>query len=159
MNIGIYPGSFDPITMGHLDIIERAVKVCDHVVVSVITNPNKNPMFTLEERVALIESLVTIYDNVTVDCFSGLLIDYAKIKNANVIIKGLRAVSDFEYECQMAIMNKKLAPNVETVFLMSNNQYSYLSSSMVKEVATLGGCIKGLVPEEIEREIMRKIHE
>lgn len=157
MNIGIYPGSFDPITMGHLDIIERASKLCDHVVVSVIKNPNKNPMFTLEERVKLIESLIASYENVTVDCFTGLLIDYAKMKKANVIVKGLRAVSDFEYECQMAIMNKKLAPSIETVFLMSSNQYSYLSSSLVKEVAALGGCIKGLVPEVVERELLRKI--
>ena len=128
MNIAIYPGSFDPITNGHLDIIDRASRIYDKLIVSVLQNPNKNPMFTLEERVKLIKEVVKSYDNVTIDSFSGLLIDYAKSQNANVIIKGLRAVSDFEYEFQMALMNRKLSSDIETVFLMTSSQYSYLSS-------------------------------
>ncbi|AKL95522.1 phosphopantetheine adenylyltransferase CoaD [Clostridium aceticum] len=157
MKIGIYPGSFDPITNGHLDIIERASKLCDQVVVSVLQNPSKNPLFSLEERVALIKEAAAAYENVTVDCFSGLLIDYAKKNNANIIIKGLRAVSDFEYEFQMALMNRKLAPDVETIFLMTSSKNSYLSSSLVKEVAKFGGCIEGLVPESTKEAIFQKI--
>ncbi len=157
MQIGIYPGSFDPITNGHLDIIERASKICDEVIVAVLKNTNKNPMFTLEERVALIEEVIAPYKNVKVECFSGLLVDYARQKKANVIIKGLRAVSDFEYEFQMALMNRKLCPEVETVFLMTSSKNSYLSSSIVKEVARFGGCIEGLVPDNIKQAILKKI--
>ena len=157
MQIGIYPGSFDPITNGHLDIIERASRICDKVIVAVLKNTNKNPMFTLEERVALIEEVVAPFGNVTVECFSGLLVDYAKQHNANVIIKGLRAVSDFEYEFQMALMNRKLSPDVETIFLMTSSKNSYLSSSIVKEVAKFGGCIEGLVPQNIKEAILKKI--
>ncbi|SDK43506.1 pantetheine-phosphate adenylyltransferase [Natronincola ferrireducens] len=157
MKIGIYPGSFDPITNGHLDIIERASKICDKVIVGVLENPSKNPIFTLSERVELIEKVVKDYSNVTVDCFSGLLIDYANKKDAKVIIKGLRAVSDFEYEFQMALMNRKLAPEVETIFLMTSSKNSYLSSSLVKEVAKFGGCIEGLVPDIIKKAILKKI--
>ncbi|NLM03948.1 MAG: pantetheine-phosphate adenylyltransferase [Clostridiales bacterium] len=157
MNIAIYPGSFDPITNGHLDIIDRASRIYDKLIVSVLQNPNKNPMFTLEERVKLIKEVVKSYDNVTIDSFSGLLIDYAKSQNANVIIKGLRAVSDFEYEFQMALMNRKLSSDIETVFLMTSSQYSYLSSSIVKEVASFGGCIRGLVPEVVQTAIFKKI--
>ena len=157
MQTAIYPGSFDPITNGHLDIIERASKLCDKVIVAVLKNTNKNPMFTLEERVALIEEVVAPLNNVTVECFSGLLVDYAKQHNANVIIKGLRAVSDFEYEFQMALMNRKLSPDVETIFLMTSSKNSYLSSSIVKEVAKFGGCIEGLVPENIKQAILNKI--
>ncbi len=157
MQIGIYPGSFDPITNGHLDIIERASKICDKVIVAVLKNTNKNPMFTLEERVALIEEVVAPYENVEVACFSGLLVEYAKQQKANVIIKGLRAVSDFEYEFQMALMNRKLCPEVETVFLMTSSKNSYLSSSIVKEVARFGGCIEGLVPDNIKQAILKKI--
>ncbi|SNR90573.1 Phosphopantetheine adenylyltransferase [Anaerovirgula multivorans] len=157
MKIGIYPGSFDPITNGHLDIIERASKLCDKVIVAVLQNPSKNPLFTLEERVYLIEEAVKPFKNITVDCFSGLLIDYAKKNDAKVIIKGLRAVSDFEYEFQMALMNRKLAPDVETIFLMTSSENSYLSSSLVKEVAKFGGCIEGLVPASTKKEIFKKI--
>jgi len=157
MQIGIYPGSFDPITNGHLDIIERASRLCDKVIVAVLKNTNKNPMFTLEERVALIEEVVAPFENVIVECFSGLLVDYAKQHNAKVIIKGLRAVSDFEYEFQMALMNRKLSPDVETIFLMTSSKNSYLSSSIVKEVAKFGGCIEGLVPQNIKEAILKKI--
>ncbi|GAB6088287.1 pantetheine-phosphate adenylyltransferase [Alkaliphilus crotonatoxidans] len=157
MKVGIYPGSFDPITNGHMDIIERASQICDEVIVAVLKNPNKKGMFTLDERVQLIQEVIHSFPNVRVDCFSGLLVDYVKLKKANVIIKGLRAVSDFEYEFQMALMNRKLAPDVETVFLMTSSKYSYLSSSLVKEVASFGGCIEGLIPEPIKKAILSKI--
>jgi len=156
MKIAIYPGSFDPITNGHLDIIERASKMCDKLIVSVIYNPNKDPLFTLEERKKLVEESVKEYTNVSVDYFSGLLIEYAKENNAEAIVKGLRAISDFEYELQMALMNQKLCPSIETVFLMTSSEYSFLSSSLIKEVARLGGCIKGLVPEHVYKEVMNK---
>ena len=154
MKIAIYPGSFDPITNGHLDIIERASKMCDKLIVSVIYNPNKNPLFTLEERKKLIEESVKDYPNVSVDYFSGLLIEYAKENQATAIIKGLRAISDFEYELQMALMNQKLCPSIETIFLMTTSEYSFLSSSLIKEVASLGGCIKGLVPKNVFEAVM-----
>ncbi|SCY85152.1 pantetheine-phosphate adenylyltransferase [Alkaliphilus peptidifermentans] len=157
MKIGIYPGSFDPITNGHLDIIDRASRICDKVIVGVLDNPSKNPMFTLEERVALIKEVIKPYDNVEVDSFSGLLIEYAGQIDASVIIKGLRAVSDFEYEFQMALMNRKLCPDVETIFLMTSSKFSYLSSSLVKEVARFGGCIEGLVPQPIIKAIFKKL--
>ncbi len=156
MKIAIYPGSFDPITNGHLDIVERASKMCDKLIVSVIHNPNKNPLFTLDERKKLIEDAIKDYPNVSVDFFSGLLIDYAKKSNATAIIKGLRAVSDFEYELQMALMNQRLCPSIETVFLMTNKEYSFLSSSLIKEVAKFGGCINGLVPENVQKAVMNK---
>ncbi|SFH50988.1 Phosphopantetheine adenylyltransferase [Tindallia magadiensis] len=155
MTVAIYPGSFDPITNGHLDIILRAASVYDEVVVTVMSNHSKKPMFSLSKRVELIEKVTQNLTNVTVEAYSGLLVDFANEKNAKVIIKGLRAVSDFEYEFQMALMNRKLNQNIETMFLMTQSQYSYLSSSVVKEVARLGGCIKELVPEIIEHEIVR----
>ncbi len=157
MRSAIYPGSFDPITNGHLDIIRRAAETFDKVIVTVSHNPNKNPMFDLEERVELIKRAAVDIENIEVDCFSGLLIDYVKNKEVNVIIKGLRAVSDFEYEFQMALMNRKLNDNVETLFMMTNSQYSYLSSSLVKEVFKLGGSIEGLVPEIVIKEMKKKI--
>ncbi|MBM7615835.1 pantetheine-phosphate adenylyltransferase [Alkaliphilus hydrothermalis] len=157
MKVGIYPGSFDPITNGHLDIIQRASNICDEVVVSVLMNPSKNPLFSLEERVELIKEVVKPFPNVKVDCFSGLLVDYLKAKDAKIIIKGLRAVSDFEYEFQMALMNRKLAPDIETIFLMTSSKNSYLSSSIVKEVAKFGGCIEGLVPDLIRKAIFKKL--
>lgn len=156
MKVAIYPGSFDPITNGHLDIIERASKMCDSLIVSIIYNPNKQPLFTLEERVELVKEVVKQYSNVSVESFSGLLIDYAKQKEATAIVKGLRAISDFEYEFQMALMNQKLCPDVETVFLMTSSEYSFLSSSLIKEVAKFGGSIKGLVPEIVLKEITRR---
>lgn len=156
-NIAIYPGSFDPITNGHLDIIVRASKIFDKVIVAVLENPEKkNPLFTIEERVELIKRVTKDIDNVEVESFKGLLVNYAKEKSAKVIIKGLRAVSDFEYELQMAMMNNKLNNQLETLFMMTSNKYSFLSSSLVKQVAMYGGCIKDLVPEEIIDDIRNK---
>lgn len=157
MKICIYPGSFDPITNGHLDIIKRSSQLFDKVIVGIIQNPNKNSFFTLEERIDLIKKATNSIHNIEIDNFTGLLIDFAKKKNARVIIRGLRAISDFEYEFQMASMNHKLDPKIETVFMMTNIKYSYLSSSMVKEVGLLGGCIKDLVPEIINDDINRKL--
>ncbi|MDK2932915.1 MAG: pantetheine-phosphate adenylyltransferase [Clostridiales bacterium] len=157
MKIAVYPGSFDPVTNGHLDIIQRASKIFDKVIVSILQNSNKVPMFTVEERIYFLRQVTKNLDNVEVDSFSGLLVNYMKQKSAKVIIKGLRAVSDFEYEFQMALMNNKLNPEIETLFMMTSSKYSYLSSSIVKEVARLRGCLKGLVPDEIIFEIVNKI--
>lgn len=157
MNIAIYPGSFDPITNGHADIVKRAAGVFDKVIVAVSVNSQKSPLFSIEERVELAKNVFKGYENVEVDTFVGLLADYAKKTGAKTIIKGLRAVSDFEYEFQMAHMNKKLYPEVETMFLMSSFKYSYLSSSIVKEVGKLGGDLSGLVPEQIIDVIYKRL--
>lgn len=157
MKIAVYPGSFDPITNGHLDIIKRASKVFDEVVVGVLINPEKKGLFSINERVELIEKVIKPYKNVKVEGFEGLLIDFMDKHNANVIVKGLRAVSDFEYEFQMAMMNNKLDKTKETVFMATSPEYSYLSSSSVKQVAKFGGCIRELVPEEIREIISRKV--
>ncbi|MCX7951736.1 MAG: pantetheine-phosphate adenylyltransferase [Clostridiales bacterium] len=155
--IAVYPGSFDPITNGHLDIIERSSKIFDKVIVGVLENPEKkNPLFSVSERVELIKRVTEKFDNVEVESFKGLLIDFMKKKESKIIIKGLRAVSDFEYEFQMALMNNKLDSNIETLFMMTSSQYSYLSSSSVKQVAMYGGCLKGLVPDEITQDIIKK---
>ena len=156
MGICVYPGSFDPITNGHLDIIERASYLFDKLIVGVLINTNKTPLFTVEERIKMIEESCSHIKNVEVDSFEGLLIDFMKKKKATTIIKGLRAVSDFEYEFQMALMNRKLSSEIETIFMMTNSKYSYLSSSLVKEVARFGGCVKGLIPGKVENEIKRK---
>jgi pantetheine-phosphate adenylyltransferase len=156
LKIAVYPGSFDPATNGHLDIIKRSGALFDKVIVAVLNNPNKKPLFTVSERVDILRRTCGNLKNVEIDSFSGLLMDYAKSKNANAIVKGLRAVSDFEYELQMAHMNNKLNPDIETMFIMTSCKYSYLSSSLVKEVAQFGGCIRGLVPEEIVEDIYRK---
>lgn len=156
MRIYVYPGSFDPITNGHLDIIQRASKLCDKLIVAVLVNNRKNPTFSLEERVELIKCAVKDIDNVEVESFAGLLIDFMKNKNASVIIKGLRAVSDFEYELQMALLNKKLDSDVETLFMMTNINYSFLSSSSVRELARNNGCINGLVPSCIRSKVIEK---
>ena len=158
MKIAVYPGSFDPATNGHIDIIKRSRALFDRVIVAVLSNPSKNPIFSVEERVDILKRTCGDIKNVEIDSFSGLLIDYCKSKNANVIVKGLRAVSDFEYELQMAHMNKKLNQEIETVFIMTSSRYSYLSSSLVKEVAQFGGCIRGLVPEIIEKEIYERLN-
>lgn len=153
----VYPGSFDPITNGHLDIIERASKIFDEVIVVVLINPDKEGLFTIEERVSLIQRVTSSFKNVTVDFYNGLLINFMKDKDSKIIIKGLRAVSDFEYEFQMALMNNKLDNEIETVFMMTSAQYSYLSSSSVKQVAKFGGCIRGLVPDSIIPDVIKKI--
>lgn len=158
MNIAICPGSFDPITNGHLDIINRSAKVFDEVIVGVLINPEKKGLFEVDERVELIKKVVRNIPNVKVESFSGLLIDFMKERHIKVIVKGLRAVSDFEYEFQMSLMNKKLDPNIETVFMMTSAMNSFLSSSSVKQVAMFGGCIKGLVPEEIIPDIIRRVN-
>lgn len=158
MRIAVCPGSFDPVTNGHLDIIARASTMFDKVIVAVLRNSSKNSMFTVEERAEMLKINCKEMGNVEVDSFSGLLIDFMKIKEAQVIIKGLRAVSDFEYEMQMAHMNRKLNSDIETVFMMTTSKYSYLSSSMVKEVARLGGCIHGLVPDMVEEELIKRFN-
>jgi pantetheine-phosphate adenylyltransferase len=156
LKIAVCPGSFDPATNGHIDIIARSAKLFDKVIVAVSNNPNKQPLFSVEERIDILKRTCSSIENVEIDSFSGLLIEYARNRDANAIVKGLRAVSDFEYELQMALMNKKLDSEIETVFMMTSSKYSYLSSSLVKEVARLGGCIKGLVPEIIEKEIYKR---
>ena len=156
MKIAVYPGSFDPITNGHLDIIDRASKVFDEIIVGVFVNPDKKSLFSIDERVSLIEKVTLKYPNVTIQSCSGLLVHFMKERNAKVIIKGLRAVSDFEYEFQMSMMNNKLDPTIETVFMMTSAKYSFLSSSSVRQVAMFGGCVKGLVPDEIVKDIMDK---
>lgn len=154
--LAICPGSFDPITYGHLDIIKRGSKIFDEVIVAVFKNQSKNPIFTVEERMQLIEESVKDYPNVSVDTSSGLLIDYAESKKAQAIIRGLRAVSDFEYEMQITSMNRKLNPEIETFFMMTNNQYSFLSSSIVKEAARYQGNVRDLVPEVVEKALKEK---
>lgn len=156
MRIAVYPGSFDPITNGHLDIIERASKIFDKVIVGVLRNTNKKPLFAAAERVELIDKVTTHLDNVEAASFDGLLVDFAKEHNANVIIKGLRTVNDFEYEFQMALLNKTLNDECETMFMMTNSMYSYISSSMVKELAGYKGNLAGIVPAEIIQNIKDK---
>lgn len=156
MRIAVYPGSFDPITNGHRDIIERASRVFDKVVVGVLRNKSKKPKFTAEERVSLIQLVTGHLDNVEVAAFDGLLVDFAKAHGASVIIKGLRTVNDFEYEFQMALLNKALDSECETMFMMTNSQYSYISSSMVNELAGYKGDLSGLVPAEIIEYIKEK---
>jgi pantetheine-phosphate adenylyltransferase len=144
----IYPGTFDPVTNGHLDIIERACKLFDEIIVAILVNPGKNPMFTLEERVEILnEVLNSRFPQVRVDTFDGLLVDYAARQQAHAVVRGIRAISDYEYELQMALMNRRLNPAVETVFMMSHEDYSYVSSRLIKEVFILGGVVDGLVPE------------
>ena len=152
-SLALFPGSFDPITNGHLDIIERSLSVFDRVIVAILVNRDKTPLFSVPERVAIIREAYRKQPRVIVDTFSGLLVDYAARVEASVIIRGLRAISDFEYEFQMALMNRRLSPQVETVFMMPAEQYSYLSSRLVKEVFDLGGSVKGLVPKLVERRL------
>jgi pantetheine-phosphate adenylyltransferase len=146
MRIGIYPGSFDPVTMGHLDIIMRASKLVDKLIIGVLQNSAKSPLFTTDERVVLLEEVTKDIPNVTVESYQGLLVDYAELKQANVIVRGLRAITDFEYELQLAQTNHKLNPRVDTVFLTTSVEYAYLSSSTVREIARYGGDIKQFVP-------------
>ena len=156
MKIAVYPGSFDPITNGHLDIITRGARTFDKLIVAVLVNVDKKGLFNIDERVELIKKVTKDIKNVEVMSFNGLLIDFIKEQKANVILKGLRALSDFEYEFQMALMNTKLDPDVETLFMMTSSDYYYVSSSAVKQVAKFGGCIEGLVPKEIISDVMER---
>jgi pantetheine-phosphate adenylyltransferase len=154
--IAIYPGSFDPLTNGHVDIIERGAKIFDSIVVAILANVEKKPLFSESERVKIIREVFKDRPNVQVETFDGLLVDYAQRKNASVIVRGLRAVSDFEYEFQMALMNRHLAPALETVFMMPAEQYTYISSRLIKEVFMLNGEIDGLVPKIVEERLRAK---
>ncbi|WP_163536703.1 pantetheine-phosphate adenylyltransferase [Gracilibacillus sp. YIM 98692] len=154
--VAICPGSFDPVTYGHLDIIQRGAKIFDEVIVAVFNNQSKQPLFSVEERVHLLESSTSQIHNVSVDSCNGLLMDYAQSKNAQAVLRGLRAVSDFEYEMQITSMNRKLNEDIETFFMMTNNQYSFLSSSMVKEVARYQANVSDLVPPIVEDALQKK---
>src|SRR5207253_618874 len=155
--IAIYPGSFDPLTNGHLDLIERGSKIFDELVVAILRNPEKDPLFSLGDRREMMEAMTERWKNVRVDTFEGLMVDYAVKVNATAVLRGIRAISDYEYELQMALMNRKLEPRLETVFMMPAETYSYLSSRLVREIAQLGGSIKGLVPESVEQRLQEKL--
>jgi len=154
--IAIYPGTFDPMTNGHMSIIKRALQIFDKLIIAILYNPNKKPLFTIEERISLIEEVLKDTPNVEVDTFDGLLVDYAILKNSNVILRGLRALSDFEYEFQLALMNRKLCRDVQSIFLMTDYKWFYTSSTIIKEAAGLGGDISGLVPEIVEQKLIEK---
>jgi pantetheine-phosphate adenylyltransferase len=154
--VAIYPGSFDPLTNGHVDIIHRGARLFDRIVIAVLINLEKAPLFTVPERVEIAREAFRGHTNVEVDTFDGLLVDYARKRGAGVIVKGLRAVSDFEFEMQMALMNRRLNPDVETVFMMPTQPYTYVSSRLVKEVVALGGSVHGLVPESVEKRLRDK---
>ncbi|HXG55793.1 MAG TPA: pantetheine-phosphate adenylyltransferase [Vicinamibacterales bacterium] len=154
--VAIFPGSFDPLTNGHVDIIQRGSRFFDRIVVAVLINQEKAPLFTVPERVDLARNVFREWPNVEVDTFDGLLVDYARRKHATVIVRGLRAISDFEYEMQMALMNRRLSPDVETVFMMPAESYTYVSSRIVKEVVALGGTVTGLVPTLVEERLREK---
>ncbi|HEY4684366.1 MAG TPA: pantetheine-phosphate adenylyltransferase [Candidatus Acidoferrales bacterium] len=155
--VAIYPGSFDPITNGHLDLIERGAKIFDRLIVALLRNPDKGPLFTIPEREMMLREVTKHLSNVEVDTFDGLLVDYATRRGAQVILRGIRAISDYEYELQMALMNRKLEPQLETVFMMPAEAYSYLSSRLVREIFQLGGSIKGLVPPIVEERLRHKV--
>jgi len=156
-NIAIYPGSFDPLTNGHLDVVKRAAALFDRVIVAVAHQTDKSPLFTIQERVEMVKQSVANIRNVEVDDFQTLLVDYAKARGARVVIRGLRAVSDFEFEFQMALMNRTLAPEVETIFLMPKDSYSYLSSRIIRQIASLGGDINQFVPPHVEKLLRKKL--
>ena len=156
MRIAVYPGTFDPVTYGHLDLVERGRKHCDRLILAILRNEDKQPLFTVDERAAFLRRAVGAWGNVAVDSFDGLLVDYAKRTGASLILRGLRAVSDFEYELQMAMMNRRLAPDLETAFLMPSEAYSYVSSRLVREVARLGGDVSGLVPPDVAAALAEK---
>ena len=153
----IYPGSFDPVTNGHLDLIARGAMIFDKLIVAVARNLEKDPLFPVKERVEMLEAVTFDWKNVEVEVFEGLLMDYARARNATVVLRGIRAVSDYEYELQMAMMNRKIEPQIETVFMLPGEAYSYLSSRLVKELARLGGPVKGLVPPLVEERLRSKV--
>jgi pantetheine-phosphate adenylyltransferase len=154
--IAIYPGSFDPLTNGHIDIIERGAKLFDRIIVSILVNLDKRPLFTVNERIEICRDAFRAHPKVEIDTFDGLLVDYVRRKRAKVIVRGLRAISDFEYELQMALMNRRLNNDVETVFMMPAEPYTYVSSRLVKEVVALGGSVEGLVPPGVEARLRAK---
>jgi pantetheine-phosphate adenylyltransferase len=154
--VAVYPGSFDPITNGHLDLIQRCAPLVDKLVVAVLRNEHKSPLFTLDERVAMLQDVLKPFANVEVDSFDGLLVDYARHKSAQLLLRGIRAISDYEYELQMALMNRRLAPEIETMFMMAGEAYSFISSKLVKEVIGLGGNINGLVPLSVEEKLKQR---
>ena len=156
MSVAIYPGSFDPLTNGHVDIIQRGARLFDRIIVAMLINMDKSPLFTLPERVEIAREVFHGTANVEVDTFDGLLVDYARRRHATVIVRGLRAISDFEFEMQMALMNRRLNPEVETAFMMPAEQYPYVSSRLVKEIVALGGSVTGLVPATVERRLREK---
>ena len=155
--VAIYPGTFDPLTNGHVDIIARGARLFDRIIVAVLVNAEKSPLFTMTERVEIARSVFTALPNVEVDTFDGLLVDYVERRGAQVIVRGLRAVSDFEFEFQMALMNRRLNDKIETVFMMPAEQYSYISSRLIKEVFSLGGRVHGLVPDMVEQRLRDKV--
>jgi pantetheine-phosphate adenylyltransferase len=154
--LAVYPGSFDPLTNGHVDIIERGARLFDRIIVAILVNAEKSPLFSTAERVDIARKVFEVRTNVEVDTFDGLLVDYVAKRKANVLVRGLRAVSDFEYEFQMALMNRHLNPAIETVFMMPAEKYSYISSRLIKEVFALGGQVHGLVPELVETRLREK---
>ena len=156
MIIGIYPGSFDPLTNGHLDILERSRKMCDKLIIAVARNISKKPLFTIEERLDIIDKSYNCDDGVEIVTFDGLLVEYCKNNNVTFIVRGVRAIIDFEYEHAVALMNRQLAPNIETIFLMAKSEYSFLSSSMIKEVALYGGNVTSLVPQFVNQKLIEK---
>ena len=155
----IYPGSFDPITNGHLDLIQRGSRMFDRLIVSVLRNEAKQSLFSVEERKAMLSEVLNVYPNVEIDSFDGLLVEHAAARGATVLLRGIRAISDYEYELQMALMNRRLRPDIETVFMMANEAYSFISSRLVKEVFRLGGNITGLVPPSVETRLQRRMFE
>jgi len=155
--VAVYPGSFDPVTNGHLDIIHRALEFVDELIIAILINSEKKALFTVKERMEMIRTVTSGNDRIQLDQFDGLLVDYARKRQAQMIIRGLRAVSDFDYEFQMALMNRRLEPKIETVFLLPAEQYSYVSSRLVKEICSLGGTLRGLVPEEVEKNMKKKL--
>ena len=156
--LAIYPGSFDPLTNGHVDIIARGARLFDRVVVAILLNAGKQPLFSVEERVSIVKEVFAGTPNVEVDTFQGLLVEYAQQKRASAIVRGLRAVADFEYELQMALMNRHLSEDLETVFMMPSEKYTYVSSRLIKEIAALGGSLTGLVPPVVETRLARRRH-
>ena len=154
--LGIYPGTFDPFTNGHFDLVKRGLRIFDKLIVGVAPNPKKNPLFSIEERIELIRKTLKSFKGVHVERFDGLLVDYVAARKGVAIIRGLRAVSDFEFEFQMALMNRRLSSDIETVFMMPSEEYSYLTATIIKEMASLGGSVRGLVPSHVELALKKK---